>query len=135
MKSMALFAALFLNIVTLKLQAMEDDGSKYSEIERAALKRAIEVKKVVLIDCNGTKTYRLAHIPGAIDYEANKDKLAELLPQDKGALIVSYCSGGNCPKYKMGASAAIRAGYTNVKVYLGGLHEWRNAGEPTESVN
>jgi rhodanese-related sulfurtransferase len=90
--------------------------------------------KVTLLDCNGTQPFSQRHIPGAIDFEANKDRLAELLPAQKDALIVSYCGGGSCPKYKHGAEAAARLGYTKVKYYGPGIRGWSNAGEKTESV-
>ena len=115
------------------IQCAAAEESDYVEISLSDLKQAIADKKVTLIDCNGTLTFENGHIPGAIDWEANQGKLNELLPKDKGAMIVSYCGGGNCPKYKRGTSAAVKLGYTNVKFYGGGMHGWKSAGEKVAS--
>ena len=49
------------------------------------LKAAIDKKDVVIIDANGTDSFKNGHIPGAIDFEANGANLAKLLPSDKSA--------------------------------------------------
>lgn len=107
-------------------------SDKVADISHDDLKAAIASGKVVLIDVNGTDTYKSGHIPGAIDFEANKDKLATLLPADKSTLIVAYCGNERCGAYKQGAKAAEQLGYTNVKHYSKGIAGWKKAGEPTE---
>jgi rhodanese-related sulfurtransferase len=126
-------AILTVCLTALVVQKAVAEESEYIEIRFSDLKQAIADKKVTLIDCNGTQTFENGHIPGAIDLEASRDKLAELLPKNKDVLIVSYCGGGNCPKYKHGAAAAIKLGYTNVKFYGGGMHAWKSAGEKVAS--
>ncbi|MEZ5434844.1 MAG: hypothetical protein R3F31_27505 [Verrucomicrobiales bacterium] len=37
-----------------------------------------------MIDVNGSASYSKGHIPGAIDFRANKEKLATLLPPIRG---------------------------------------------------
>ena len=96
------------------------------------LKAAIAAKQVVLLDANGTDSWKSGHIPGAIDFKANKEKLASLLPADKGALVVAYCGGPKCMAYKAAAEAASKLGYTNVKHLPAGIKGWVSAGEPTD---
>lgn len=96
------------------------------------LKDAIAAKKVVLLDANGTKVWQAGHIPGAIDFKSNQDKLASLLPPDKNALIVAYCGGPECKAYKTAAEAAQKLGYTNVQHLPAGIKGWVKAGEPTD---
>lgn len=91
------------------------------------LVQAIESKQVVLLDCNGTESYESAHIPGAIDVQANKDQLVSQLPEDKDTLIVAYCGGPACGAWKNGAAIAKEAGYTNVRHYSAGISGWKQA--------
>jgi rhodanese-related sulfurtransferase len=104
-------------------------AADYPEISHDELKKAIEEKKIVLIDVNGADSYKQGHIPGAIDFSKAKDKLAEKLPADKSTLVVAYCGNENCGAYARGAKAAKELGYTNVKHYKGGLAGWKAKGE------
>jgi len=94
------------------------------------LKAAIAKKDVTIIDVNGTASYKEGHIPGAIDYVADKGDLASKLPKDKNALIVAYCSSEYCGAYAKAAKAAQELGYTNVQHFKPGLAGWKSAGEP-----
>lgn len=105
---------------------------RFPDIELKDLSKLVADKKVVLIDCNGTESYKAGHIPGAIDFETQGADLAKLLPQDKSALIVAYCGSVYCPAYKSGAEAAQKLGYTNIKHFPGGISGWKQAGEKTE---
>jgi rhodanese-related sulfurtransferase len=106
--------------------------AKHEHIHAADLKKLVDAKTVVLIDCNGSDSFKAGHIPGAIDFAANKDKLAELLPKDKGALIVAYCGSTKCSAHKAGAAAAVALGYTNVTSFEEGLAGWKEAGYALE---
>ena len=96
------------------------------------LKKAISEKKVTVIDVNGTESWQKGHIPSAIDFETNEEKLAKVLPQDKNALIVAYCGGPKCNAYKQAAKAAEKLGYKNIKHLSAGISGWKEAGEKTE---
>jgi rhodanese-related sulfurtransferase len=96
------------------------------------LKAAIDAKQVTLLDANGTKSWKGGHIPGAIDFKANQEKLASLLPADKSALVVAYCGGPKCVAYKAAIEAAQKLGYTNIKHLPAGISGWTKAGEPTD---
>ena len=107
-------------------------SSQVPDISHDELKKAMKEKKVTLIDVNGSETYKKGHIPGAIDFEANEEKLAAKLPKDKNALVVAYCGNERCKAYRAGASKAKELGYTNVKHYSKGIAGWKSAGEKTE---
>ena len=126
-KLLALACAL---VVGLGSVALAED--KFPDISHDELKAAIAAKKVTLLDVNGTETYGKGHIPGAIDFTKSKEKIASLLPKDKGALIVAYCANEACSAYQQGAKAAKELGYTNVKHYAKGIMGWKDSGEPTE---
>lgn len=116
-------------VLLVGLNAM---AGSFPEIDLDDLKAAIAAKEVTVIDVNGTTSYEQGHIPGAINYIADKDDLAAKLPSDKGALIVAYCGNENCGAYAQAAEAAKNLGYTNVKHFKPGLAGWKAAGEPLE---
>lgn len=107
-------------------------AAQYPDIKIDDLKSAMSSKKVTLLDANGTDSYKEGHIPGAIDFAANHDRLANVLPKDKGALIVAYCGGPKCTAYKTAAKAAEKLGYTNVKHLAAGISGWRESGQKVE---
>ena len=123
-KVIALFAATLL--------AGSVYAAHYQDISIQYLKSAIASKAVVLLDANGTDSYKEGHIPGAINFETQKAKLAKVLPKDKHALVVAYCGGPQCQAYQAAAKAAEKLGYTNVKHLKAGISGWQAAGEKME---
>jgi rhodanese-related sulfurtransferase len=107
-------------------------AGSYPDISQDQLKQAIAEKSVVLLDANGTDSYKAGHIPGAIDFAANQDHLASLLPADKNTLVVAYCGGEKCMAYKAAAAAAVKLGYTNVRHFAPGISGWKESGQTTE---
>jgi rhodanese-related sulfurtransferase len=107
-------------------------AAEYPTITIPDLKATMASKKVILLDANGTESWQTGHIPGAIDFVANQNHLASLLPADKNALIVAYCGNPQCPAYRAAAAAAQKLGYKNIKHLTAGIMGWRDAGEKTE---
>lgn len=123
-KLLALGAAAFL--------AVSVYAGPYPDISISELKSVVAAKKVTVIDVNGSASWKKGHIPGAIDFDASKDKLASLLPKDKDALVVAYCGGPKCKAYQAAAKAAEKLGYTNVRHLSAGISGWQDAGEKME---
>lgn len=121
-----------LGLFTAALFAFSVIAGEYPDVSIKELKKAIESKKVTVIDVNGTESWQKGHIPSAIDFEANEEKLAKLLPEDKNALIVAYCGGPKCMAYRQAAKAAEKLGYKNVKHLSAGISGWKEAGEKTQ---
>ncbi len=119
--------------VSAALAVAGDKEAKFDDIQHDDLKKAMQENKVTLIDVNGTESYEKAHIPGAINFDAEKDNLAAKLPSDKDALVVAYCGNEKCKAYKQAAVKAKELGYTNVKHYSKGIAGWKAAGEKTDS--
>jgi rhodanese-related sulfurtransferase len=130
--TLSLVAAVALSLSTALAFAGEKKDKKVEDVSIKDLKKAIEEKKVTVIDVNGTESYAEGHIPTAIDFEAKKDKLKDLLPKEKDALIVAYCGGPQCGAYKSAVKAATALGYTNVKHMSAGIAGWKKAGEKLE---
>lgn len=75
-------------------EAAEKKAHEFADVSVDELKQAIAEKAVTVIDVNGAAKYNAGHVPGALHYGTIKgDSFAASLPEDKGALIVSYCSG------------------------------------------
>ena len=125
-------AITFSAAAALVARAAATEDKTAPDITIKDLKKAIDDKTVTVIDANGTDSFKSGHIPTAIDYEANADKLKEMLPKDKDALIVAYCGGPACGAYKAAAKAAVALGYTNVKHLSAGISGWKSAGEKVE---
>jgi rhodanese-related sulfurtransferase len=122
---------LFLSLATLAC-AFAVQAGEFPDISISELDKAIAEKKATVIDVNGSDSWKQGRIPGAINFEADKAKLAKLLPKEKDALIVAYCGGPQCGAYKSAAKAAKDLGYTNVKHLKAGLSGWKAADRKLE---
>jgi rhodanese-related sulfurtransferase len=107
-------------------------AAEFPSITIPDLKQDMATQKIVLLDANGTESWQSGHIPGAIDFSANKDHLASVLPADKNVLIVAYCGNPQCTAYRAAAEAAEKLGYKNVKHLTAGIMGWKEAGEKTQ---
>lgn len=54
------------------------------------------------------------------------------LPADKAAPVVFFCNAGSCWKSYKASVSAMKAGYTKVQWFRGGMPEWVAAGLPTQ---
>lgn len=124
-----------LALLTTALLAATVYAGEYPDISIKELRSAIEAKKVTVIDANGTDSYQKRHIPGALNFDTSKEKLAKVLPKDKKALVVAYCANPQCNAYQAAAKAAEKLGYTNVKHLSAGIAGWTDAGEKIEKAN
>lgn len=109
-------------------------AGEFKDVEISEVKALSEAKSAVIIDANGTESYASGHVPGALDFDAIKDKLASTLPSDKNALIVAYCGNPKCGAYLKAAKAAQKLGYTNIKHMPAGISGWKTAGMKTEAA-
>ncbi|WP_422923855.1 rhodanese-like domain-containing protein [Singulisphaera sp. PoT] len=109
------------------------EDKTYPNITHEELLKAVDAKKVTLLDANGTDSYKEGHIPTAIDFETQKEALASKLPADKSSLIVAYCANEQCTAYRSAAKAAKELGYTNIKHYAKGIMGWKRTGAKVET--
>jgi len=121
-----------LTLLTVALIATASYAGEFADVSIKEVKVLTESKKAVIIDVNGTESFEKGRVPGALNYEAIKDKLASTLPADKNTLIVAYCGNPKCKAYKEAADAAAKLGYTNVKHMSAGIQGWKSAGEKLE---
>ncbi|HWR03762.1 MAG TPA: rhodanese-like domain-containing protein [Humidesulfovibrio sp.] len=79
----------------------------------------------LLVDSRPLVKFLEGSIPGAISLpDSTFDKKQGLLPADKGAQLVFFCGGYECPLSHASARKAMALGYTNVKVCEAGEPAW-----------
>jgi len=129
---MKFLSSLLLTCGLLAATVLAASAQKVPAISHADLQSAIKAGTVTLLDVNGSDSFKEGRIPGAIDFIAQKSRLAAVLPKDKQALVVAYCGNEYCSAYLAAATAAKELGYTNVKHYAPGIEGWKDAGAKVE---
>lgn len=121
-----------LTLLAIAVLAVSSYAGEFPDVSISEVKALAESKKAVILDANGTESYNKGHVPGALDFAAIKDKLADVLPKDKNTTIVAYCGNPKCKAYQAAANAAEKLGYKNIKHMSAGIAGWKEAGEKTE---
>ena len=99
----------------------------------------------VFIDTRTDAEYKAGRVPGAIlvpyvekshkdpDFNAAVDSFdLGKLPPAKDTTLIFACNGAECWKSFKASYAAVKAGYTKVHWFRGGLPEWRAAGQKVD---
>jgi len=104
-------------------------------ITRDELQAAIGRGTVTIVDALGGDYYAKQHLPGAVALApGDVDALAPAVLPDKGAAIVTYCTGPSCPNSGQVADRLTALGYAHVRKYREGIEDWVGAGLPTASA-
>jgi len=104
-------------------------------ITRDELQAAIRAGTVTVVDALGGDYYAKQHLPGAVALApGDVDALATAVLPDRGAAIVTYCTGPSCPNSGQVADRLAALGYAHVRKYRDGIEDWVAAGLPTESA-
>ena len=104
-------------------------------ITRDELQTAIGRGTVTIVDALGGDYYAKQHLPGAVALApGDVDALAPAVLPDKGAAIVTYCTGPSCPNSGQVADRLTALGYAHVRKYREGIEDWVGAGLPTASA-
>ena len=99
------------------------------KIEEA--KKIYDDGRALFIDARGAKSYKTETIMGSINVPVKKyPSLKNLMPNDKNALIVTFCQGFKCELTDKLAEFLVKDGYKNVKNYKGGYPEWKENNYP-----
>ena len=102
-------------------------------ITRDELQAAIRAGTVTVVDALGGDYYAKQHLPGAVALApGDVDALATAVLPDRGAAIVTYCTGPSCPNSGQVANRLTALGYADVRKYAEGIEDWTGAGLPTE---
>lgn len=104
----------------------------YLEIGIPVVESILKNDTALLMDARPRGKYLAATIPGALYMnDTQLEKLSGRFPVDKTTPIVPFCGGYNCSKSHKVANALLAQGYTNVRVFAGGLPAWKKADMPT----
>lgn len=80
----------------------------------------------VILDARPYTKYFESHIPNAVfaDDTLFAQKYLGTAPANKATEVIVYCGGFSCHKSHVVAEELLHNGYSNVKVYSGGLPDW-----------
>lgn len=101
-------------------------------ISRNELKELIsQDNKAVVVEALPENFYAVGHLPGAISIPPGQvvELSVKLLP-DRQKTIVVYCSGSACQNSLLTAEDLIALGYSDVRRYVEGKDDWKEAGLP-----
>lgn len=89
----------------------------------------------LLVDARHAEEYLAGHLPGAVSLPvgASDDAIAAFRQtQPPERMLITYCNGYDCQDSYNLALRLIAAGYSHVRVFEGGLPQWRDAGNDLE---
>ncbi len=101
---------------------------KYEDVLKAIGDGTRKNAKALILDARPMKKYKVSHIPSAQSLPDTKfDTLYKILygDIDKSKEVIVYCGGETCTKSPQVAVKLIANGHKNVKVYVGGMPEWK----------
>lgn len=103
-------------------------------IALAQVKELHDAGQAVLVDARSGASFAKEHIAGAVSFpleEASRQQAPQLSGVAKDGVVIAYCNGFSCHDSMELGKLLIKAGYSSVYVFEGGLPEWRDAGFPT----
>lgn len=96
-------------------------------------------ENIKFIDGRLPEEFQQGHIKGAINIpyidfkEKSREEKREIMKNlDTLQMLVSYCGSDSCEISIDNAYEMAKAGYNDIKIYLGGYKEWSKLGYPTE---
>jgi rhodanese-related sulfurtransferase len=137
--------ALALGFVAGASASVTPDTLAGAKVVSADQVKDLQAKGAPVIDTRVTAEYAEKTIKGAVSvpykeksakevgFDAKQDSFdLSKLPADKAAPVVLFCNAGECWKSYKAAVVAIKAGYTKVQWFRGGMPEWSSKGLPTQ---
>lgn len=95
------------------------------------LHESMKQRAITVIDLNARHSWLKERVPGALNLAPDFDD--GLLPADRAAPLVFYCSNPLCRKAPHAGRRAKKLGYTDVRVMSAGIVGWVGAGLPVDS--
>ncbi len=127
--------SIFILILAGLTFSADTKAAGYTEVDSAKVQE-LQADGAKLIDSRGGRWFEGKVIKGA-KLLAVGDTTAENLASVAGSKetpLVFYCTNNYCPASKFAAKKAIKAGYTNVYKYPGGIEDWASQGLETETI-
>jgi rhodanese-related sulfurtransferase len=126
-----------MSVVERRLRQRGLERIELSEVQVWMEDPRYEMELVILVDARAARPYQEGHVPGAYSFDHYRPEatLAEVLPAALMAeQVIVYCGGGDCEDSEFAAIFLRDAGVPGdrLRVYTGGLQEWREAELPIE---
>lgn len=97
-------------------------------IHTAELVKQINGKNnIILLDTRSPEEFQISHLPNARFLDYDKFNSKSVIPVDKNATVIVYCSVGY--RSERVGEKLIEMGYKNVTNLYGGIFDWVNTGE------
>jgi rhodanese-related sulfurtransferase len=90
-----------------------------------------EREEMIVIDTRTPESFKVEHIPGAINFPHRKMTAESVKALRKDALYITYCDGIGCNASTKGALKLSTFGF-KVREMMGGLGWWKRDGYTTE---
>lgn len=109
-------------------------GARMSvDVTRDDVRLALADPTVTVVDALPAGAYGRRHLSGAVNLAVERiDTAAEVLP-DRAAAVVVYSTDEGCDRAPGLVTALEGRGYTDVRIYRGGIEDWVAAGLPVDS--
>jgi rhodanese-related sulfurtransferase len=122
----------------LEAESAETEATGVQTIALAEVQSLLEQKKALAVDARREFFYAKEHIAEAValplaQVDARLDAFLQQVPKDR--LLITYCSGYGCEDSHDLALKLKQAGYQRVRVFSGGLPEWKQAGLSTQGTD
>jgi rhodanese-related sulfurtransferase len=107
-------------------------------ISLAEVRTLLEQQKALFVDARREFFYTKEHIADALALPLVQleERLAAFqLQVPKDRLLITYCSGYGCEDSHDLGLRLQQAGYRRIRVFAGGLPEWKQAGLPTQGTD
>jgi len=117
----------------LQPPAFLDSGAsgRFPVVTAAEVKQLAQSSKTVLVDARAHWQYQEGHIPGAVSLPVY-DLDAYLFPFLENHLpdtpLVVYCSNLDCRDSHLLAEELAAAGYSDIRLFAGGMKAWQEEG-------
>ncbi len=115
--------------------AVCSDGRRIPWLTKAESQALFEGGEGLFLDARPPDEYTAEHIAGAVNlpYDEFDEYLGALAGQLSAyPCLVTYCDGTDCHSSIELAIKLCDSGFADVKVFFGGINEWKEAGLPIE---
>lgn len=105
-----------------------------SELKYNASK--IRTRQWLLINILPRDIFLDCSIPGSVNIPTHMltKKLASVKNHPRDRKIIIYCAGKDCPLSKYAYQELVRMGFTDVRVFPGGMREWVQKGMAAQGI-
>lgn len=110
-----------------KLETLYKHTVPLIHTEELVKKNINEKNRIIFLDTRSPEEFEVSHLPNAVFLDYDKFNSKSIIPVDKNATIVVYCSVGY--RSERVGEKLLKMGYKNVTNLYGGIFDWVNKGQ------